>query len=224
MNIDRQIQFLSRYVTEHRFSLFQKVIKNRSRYITVVLEDIYQPHNASAVLRTCDALGVQDVHIIENLNQYRINPDVALGAHKWLSLYKYNELENNTLQAIKSLRERGYRIIATTPHKNDVELKEFDLSRGKVALFFGSELPGLSDIVLDNADEYLRIEMYGFTESFNISVSAAIILHYLTARLRQSDLPWRLNEDEKKQIILEWLKRSIRNPDALLRRLENQGE
>ena len=221
MNIERQIQFLSKYVTEHRFSLFQKVIENRTRYITVVLEDIFQPHNASAVLRTCDALGVQDVHIIENRNQYRVNPDVALGAHKWLNLYKYNKQENNTLAAIEHLRSEGYRIVATTPHKNDVELKEFDLDRGKVALFFGSELPGLSDIVLSNADEYLRIEMYGFTESFNISVSAAIILHYLTAKLRQSDLPWRLSEEEKKQIILEWLKRSIRNADALLRRLED---
>ncbi len=222
MNIQEQIQLLKQFVTPHRWDLFQKVIENRTRYITVVLEDIYQPHNASAVLRTCDALGVQDVHIIENRNQYRVNPDVALGAHKWLSLYKYNQLENNTLEAINKLRSQGYRIVATTPHRDDVELKEFDLSRGKVALFFGSELPGLSDLVLDNADEYLRIDMYGFTESFNISVSAAIILHYLTAMLRRSDISWQLTQEEKQRILLQWLKRTVRNADAILSRMSGK--
>lgn len=224
MDLQKQIQYLSKFVTVHRWQLFQDIIEWRTRYITVVLEDIFQPHNASAVLRTCEALGVQDVHIIENRNEYRVNPDVALGAHKWLSLYKYNGKENNTLAAIEQLRSKGYRIVATTPHRNDVELKEFDLGRGKVALFFGSELPGLSDVVLDNADEFLKIEMFGFTESFNISVSAAIILHYLTAKLRASDLPWRLAPEEKQQIILQWLMRSIKNPQAILKRLENEAE
>ena len=223
MDIDKQIEYLRQFVTEHRWNLFQQVIESRTRYITVVLEDIYQPHNASAVLRTCDALGVQDIHIIENRNEYRVNPDVALGAQKWLSLHKYNGKENNTLDAIEHLRSKGYRIVATTPHRNDVELKDFDLTGGKVALFFGSELPGLSEDVLDNADEYLKIQMYGFTESFNISVSAAIILHYLTAKLREADLPWRLSDHEKKEVILQWLKNSVRNADALLRRLEQKA-
>ncbi len=224
MDIQAQIQFLKQFVTEHRWQLFEQVIDQRTRYITVALEDIYQPHNASAVLRTCDALGIQDIHIIENRNKYRINPEVSVGAHKWLSIHKYNQEENNTLAAINHLRSQGYRIVATTPHRNDVELKEFDLNAGKIALFFGSELPGLTEIVLDNADEFVKIDMYGFTESFNISVSAAIILHYLTAKLRQSQLPWHLSENEKEQILLQWLKKSIRNSQALLKRLENEAQ
>ncbi len=222
MDIKKQIDFLKQFVTPHRWELFEKIIQYRTRYITVVLEDIYQPHNASAVLRTCEALGVQDVHIIENRNEYRVNPDVALGSNKWLTLIKYNQHQDNTLDAIKKLRQQGYRIVATTPHRDDVELKEFDLHPGKVALFFGSELPGLSETVLENADEFLKIQMYGFTESFNISVSAAITLHWLTAQLRASDIPWQLSAQEKDEIILQWLKNSVKNSDALLKRLEQE--
>ncbi len=210
------IQYLSTFVTEDRFSLFNKIIKERTRYMTVVLEDIFQPHNASAVLRSCDCFGVQDVHIIENENEYNINPDVALGSSKWLNLYKYNEAENNTLNTINTLKKKGYRIIATTPHTDDVNLEDFDISKGKFALMFGSEQPGLSDIAMKNADEFLKIPMYGFTESFNISVSAAIVLHHLSLKLRQSDIKFILPEDEQNTIILEWLKQSIKKSDLII--------
>lgn len=205
------IKYLSEFVTPNRFSLLQSVIKKRTRYLSIVLEDIYQPHNASAVLRSCDCFGIQDVHIIENTNQYNINPDIVVGSSKWLNLYKYNKLENNTLSTINSLKESGYRIVATTPHKNDVSLENFDLSKGKTALFFGSELPGLSNIVLDNADEFMQIPMYGFTESFNISVSAAICMHHLRHSLESSDLNWQLSEIEQQDILLKWLKLSIKS-------------
>ena len=219
-NIHKRIEFLKQFITLRRWRLFEKVIEFRTRYITLVLEDIYQPHNASAVLRSCEVLGIQDVHIIENRNRYHVNTEVSLGAQKWLNLYKYNSQEDNTLATINHLRSLGYRIVATTPHKNDVELKEFDLTKGKIALFFGLELLGLSKTVLQNADEFLKIQMYGFTESFNISVSAAIILHYLTARLRASNLPWQLNCYEKQLILFQWLKNSIRNSEQLLKRID----
>ncbi len=212
------IQYLSRFITEERFTLFNKIIKDRTKYMTVVLEDIYQPHNASAVLRSCDCFGVQDVHIIENENEYSVNPDVALGSSKWLNLYKYNESENNTLSTIHTLKEKGYRIIATTPHTDDVNLENFDISKGKFALMFGSERPGLSDIAMNNADEFLKIPMYGFTESFNISVSAAIILHHLSLKLRHSDLNFRLTENEQNIIISEWLKRSIKDSENIIKK------
>ena len=219
-NIYKRIEYLKQFITLRRWRLFEKVIEFRTRYITLVLEDIYQPHNASAVLRSCEVLGIQDVHIIENRNRYHVNTEVSLGAQKWLNLYKYNSQEDNTLATINHLRSLGYRIVATTPHKNDVELKEFDLTKGKIALFFGSELLGLTKTVLQNADEFLKIQMYGFTESFNISVSAAIILHYLTARLRASNLPWQLNDYEKQLILFQWLKNSIRNSEQLLKRID----
>lgn len=210
------INYLKQFVTDNRVELFDRVIKDRTRYITVALEDIYQSQNASAVLRTSDCFGVQDVHVIENRNQYKINPDVALGSSKWINIIKYNWGENNTLEAIKKLRNDGYRIVATTPHKNDVNLDHFDLNKGKVALFFGTELKGLSDLMIENADEYLKIPMYGFTESFNISVSAAIILHYLTDKLRKSDINWQLSDTEKQELKLAWLKKTIKSSEMLV--------
>ena len=213
------ISQLGEFVTEERLKLFKSVLENRTRYITVVLEDIYQPHNASAVLRTADCFGIQDVHIIENRNEYNINPDVALGSNKWLNLIKHNKKSNNTLDVIDNLKKDGYRIVATTPHTNDVSLNEFDLLKGKVALFFGTELNGLSKPMLNNADEYLRIPMYGFTESFNISVSASIILNELTGILRKSNLPWHLSQNEKEIIILRWLMNSIKRSEPIFKEL-----
>jgi len=209
------IQFLSQFVTSERFTLFLNNVNFRTRYITIALEDIFQPHNASAVLRTCDCFGIQDVHIIENRNEYIINPDVALGSYKWLNLIKYNAAQDNTLKAIQNLKNQGYRIVATTPHKNDVNLEEFDLYKGKVALFFGTELHGLSKVMIDNADEFMKIPMYGFTESFNISVSAAITLHSLSLRLRNSIINWQLSNEEKEYVLLDWLRTSIKKSELV---------
>ena len=210
------IDFLKQFVTEKKVDLFDKVLEDRTRYITVALEDIYQSQNASAVLRTSDCFGLQDIHIIENKNEYNINPYVTLGSSQWLNLKQYNKTENNTLDAIKALRADGYRIVATTPHTNDVNLENFDLEKGKVALFFGTELNGLSDLMIKNADEYLKISMHGFTESFNISVSAAIILHHLTNKLRQSGIDWHLSNSEKEELKLEWLKQTIKMSSMLV--------
>ncbi len=206
------LEFLSPYITENRKQLFEKVLRFRTSYITVVLEDIYQPHNASAVLRSADLTGVQNIHIIENRNTYNPNPEVAMGSYKWLNLIKYSKTENNTLAAYKTLRNHGYRIVASTPHTYDQMLDDIPLD-GKMAIVFGTELKGLSQIAIDNADEYLQIPMYGFTESYNISVSAALVLFSLTEKLRKSNIRWQLNDEEKSDILLEWTKRSIKHSD-----------
>lgn len=217
MNEKALIEYLSGFVTPQRRGLFDRVLEERTRYITVVLEDIYQPHNASAVLRSMDCFGIQDAHIIENSNEYRINPDVALGASKWLNLIRYNQSSANTTAAIDRLKSQGYRIAATTPHQNQVTLPDFDLEPGRVALLFGTEMQGLSQTALDQADEFLKIPMYGFTESFNISVSAAIILYQLKQKLANSEIAWHLSPGEKQHILLEWLKKSIKRSDLLIR-------
>ncbi len=216
------ISYLSQFITTERYDLFNKIIDDRTRYMTVVLEDIFQPHNASAVLRSCDCFGVQDVHIIENENEYTVNPDVARGSSKWLNLYKYNKNENNTVSTINELKNKGYRIIATTPHKKDVNLEDFDIRAGKFALMFGSEGPGLSEIAMKNADEFLKIPMYGFTESFNISVSAALSLHHLILKLRESNINFKLKKLEQEVIVLEWLKRSIKDSENIIRNYLNE--
>jgi tRNA (guanosine-2'-O-)-methyltransferase len=157
------------------------------------------------------------VHIIENENIYDINPDVALGSNKWLDLIKYNQKNNNTADAITSLKKKGYRVVATTPHTHDVNLDNFNLEKGKIALLFGTELLGLSEQALDLADEYVKIPMYGFTESFNISVSAAIILHTLSNKLRNSEsINWHLTSDEKNEILLQWYKNAVKDSEGII--------
>lgn len=211
------INYLSRFVTDNRYELFKRNLEQRTRYITVALENLYQSHNASAVLRSCDCFGIQDVHVIENSNTFEVSEEVAMGSTKWLTISKYNgnTNEENTLSAIRRMREMGYRIVATTPHTNDVNLEQFDLSKGKIALFFGSELPGLTKTVLDNADEYMKIPMYGFTESFNISVSCAISLHHLSHQMRGSELDWHLSEEEKEDLMLDWLRNTIKSVELI---------
>ncbi len=212
---EKLAKYLEKFVTQNRRNVINEILEYRTRYITVVLEDIYQSQNASAVLRTCECFGIQDVHIIENKNRYEINPDVTLGANKWLTLIKYRKADNIVKTAVESLKSKGYRIVATTPDKNNKPLEDFDLEAGKVAILLGTELKGLSDEILNLSDEFLNIPMYGFTRSFNISVSAAIILHHLMSELRNSKISWHLTEEEKQDIKIKWLKESIKKSDII---------
>ncbi|MCK5775677.1 MAG: RNA methyltransferase [Bacteroidales bacterium] len=197
-------------ISDHKRALFHQIVEKRSRHLTVVMEDIFQSQNASAVVRTADCFGVQDVHIIENRNEYTLNPDVALGSYKWLSMYKYNDTENNTKAAYDHLKSQGYQIVATTPHINDIELTELDITQ-KTALVFGTEMKGLSDYAIENADVHMKIPMYGFTESFNISVSAAMCMQHLTYKMRNSDIKWKLSEKEKVNVLLDWTRSVIKS-------------
>lgn len=209
------IEHMSGCVTEKRLALFKQVLAERTRYITVLLEDIYQSQNASAVLRTCDCTGIQDVHIVEERNEYEINRDVALGADRWLSLNYYSEGEDNIYSAIKTLKKEGYRIVATSPHKDGSTPENFDLQKGKAVLMFGTELNGLTNRALELADEYIQIPMAGFTESYNISVSAAITLYNLRKRLESSSLQWKIGEVEQSELLLNWLRTTIKMSDQI---------
>lgn len=207
--------FLSQYVTPKRMQFFEKVVNERTRHAKIVIEDLYQPHNISAVLRSCDCFGVQDVHVIENRNEYIENPEVAMGSAKWLNIYRHSESDNNTTNTLRELKAEGYRIIATTPHTDDVVLNDFDVTKGKFALVFGNEKEGITDDVRAMADEFVRIPMYGFTESFNISVSAALCLQYVANAIRETKVDWHLSPEEKNEIVLKWLRQNIKNSHLL---------
>ncbi len=200
---NKLLNYLLTFISENKQQKFREIILHRTRHITIVMEDIFQPHNASAVLRSCDCFGIQDVHIIENKNPFEVNPDVALGSAKWLNLIKYNKTAHNTTECLSGLKEKGYRIIATTPHKDDFTPENFPLDN-KFALVFGTELEGLTDHALSMADMFIQIPMYGFTESLNISVSAAIMVHTLTGRLCRSEINWRLSDEEMTETLLMW--------------------
>jgi tRNA (guanosine-2'-O-)-methyltransferase len=205
------IEYLEQFVTEKRRDLFKKVLNQRTKHFTVAIEDIYQPHNASAVVRSCEIFGLQNVHVIQNKYKFYASNQVAKGAQKWLDFTLYKKKEtNNTLACIDDLRSRGYKIIATTPHNDSCLLQDFDITE-KAAFFFGVEKEGLSKDVMDNADGFLKIPMAGFTESLNISVAAAIILQTMNEKLKKSTVNWQLSDEEKKEKYLDWLKKSIKS-------------
>ena len=214
------IEYLKEFVFEERYSNFQTILENRTRYITVVLEDIFQSHNASAVLRSCECLGIQDVHLIENKYSFEVHPDIVLGSSKWLSLHRYSKKPNNTIDCLKALKKKGYSIVATSPHVNGYNPSSLPIKK-PIALVFGTELEGLTNEAIEQADHFLQIPMLGFTESFNISVSAAICLYHLSLRIRNSDsINWHLETHEKDLILLDWLKKSIKNPGPIIKMFE----
>ncbi|WP_417369307.1 TrmH family RNA methyltransferase [Gelidibacter japonicus] len=207
------LKYLESRLTPERKARFDSVISNRTKHFTVATEDVYQLHNTSAVIRSCDVFGVQEVHIVEERNTKRIDREIAMGSQKWVDLKRFHSVND----CINSLRENGYQIVATTPHKNDQLLSDFDIHR-KSCFFFGMESKGLSQEVMEAADCYLKIPMVGFTESLNISVSAAIILQDVTNKLRQSDIDWRLAEQEQLEKRMDWISKTLKSYDAIVAR------
>ncbi len=209
---------LKAIILPERWHKFEHVLSHRTRYITLVLENLFQAHNSSAVIRTCDCLGIQDLHIIENDNEYIINPDIVVGSNKWVNIYNYTEKKHNTLLCFENLKSKGYQIVATSPHVDGYLLNELPLDK-KTALVFGNEGHGLSDIALQHADAFVKIPMYGFTESYNISVSAALCMYELGSKLRKSQFAWQLSEAEKNELLIEFALKTIRNPEIFKRKL-----
>lgn len=207
---EKLLKYFESFLTANRKNLFKKVLENRTRHFTVVLEDIFQPHNASAVVRTCDIFGVQDVHAIENKYNNKVSRHVAKGSQKWLNQYRYRNDGDNTKACLEELKRKGYQIIATTPHNDSCLLQDFDFTK-KTAFVFGVEAEGVSDCVIENADGFLKIPMVGFTESLNISVAAAIVLQEVTTKLRNSDVNWQLSKEEKEILYFDWVKKTIKN-------------
>ncbi len=198
--------YLAGFLTPHKRELLPHLLMHRTRHLTVVIEDIHHSHNASACLRSCDCFGVQDVHIIENRNEYDVNHAVALGASQWLTIEKFNDPEaDNTTTCLNELKSRGYSIVMTSPHQFDTELETYDISQ-KTALVFGNEKDGASATVRQLSDHVLRIPMFGFTESFNISVAVAVALHHLVWRLKQLDISWQLQPEERDELLRQWVR------------------
>lgn len=210
------LEHLETFLTEARKEKFEKVLAQRTKYFTVATEDVYQLHNTSAVIRSCDVFGIQEVNIVEERNSKRIDREIAMGAQKWVDLNRFQTVKD----CIANLKQNGYQIVATTPHANDCELHEFDVTK-KSCFFFGRETEGLSDEVLSAADCYLKIPMVGFTESLNISVSAAIILQHVTTKLKQTDINWKLTEAELIKKRFDWVKKTIKSYDEIVMRYYN---
>lgn len=213
------LTYLQSFLTERRVQLFDKVLRERTHHFKVAVEDVYQLHNTSAVIRSCESFGVQELHVIEEVNSKRIDREIAMGAQKWVDIRRHNTAK----QAITSLQRSGYRIVATSPHKNAHRLEDFDVSQ-KAAIFFGRETEGLSEAVLEAADDFIYIPMAGFTESLNISVSAAITLQHIMTKLKRSEVAWQLSEEQLFHKKLEWTRKMIKDVERIEQRfMEERG-
>jgi len=220
MSLDRALlSYLSSLFTSSKLALMEKVLSARTKYLTIVMEDIYQPHNASAVIRSCDCFGIQHVYFIENKNRYQVNPKITMGATKWVSIQRFlsTPTHNATARCMTELRKKGYRIIATSPHRKHSTPETISLEK-PVAIFFGNEKEGLSDYVLEGADDYIYVPMYGFTESLNISVSAAMVMKTIYERIVDpgEKIDWQLGEDDKNELRLDWLRKSLKKSDYII--------
>ena len=215
------IAHLSEFVSKDRLNLFQKNLTERTNRLCIVLEDIFHSQNASAVLRTADCFGIQNIHIIENKNEYLTHPSISLGSSKWLTQTFYNEQKNNTENCLQKLKNEGFQILATTPHAKK-SIHDVDLDGMKIALLFGEEQEGLSKVALDLADEKVTIPMFGFTESYNISVAAALCMQSLIRKIRTANENWQLSDKEKDIVILNWLKNSIKESAGIEKRFLQQ--
>ncbi|MEL6248480.1 MAG: RNA methyltransferase [Cyanobacteria bacterium J06627_15] len=218
------IAYLRQFMTPERHQRLETVLAQRTRYMTVVLEDIHITQNAGAVLRNCDCFGIQDVHIIESTTKFKLNLDVTRGCSKWLTLHRYNQQSGNTEQCIQTLKANGYRLVATTPHGQPLPLPELPVDK-PLALWFGNEHDGLSPTALAAADMQVSIPMRGFSESLNVSVSAALCLQSLCNggvgpedhRIDPAN-PWPLSAEETHALRLHWYRQAL----PLSKQLEKQ--
>lgn len=226
--LKEKTEYLAEFMLEGRKERIEEVLAQRTRYLTVVLEDIYHAPNASAVIRSCECFGIQNLHVIENTKRYKPNTDVVRGAAKWIDLSRYRQEKNNTATCLENLKKAGYKVVATSL-KDEKAIKPEDLPlTDPVALVFGTEELGVSDVVYELADYNVKIPMYGFTDSFNISVATALCLQPLSAKLRltepssskvgrkNSQIAWQLSENEKNELRFQWYQKSVKNSQKLL--------
>ena len=204
------LAYLENFMSENRKNRFIDVLKNRTNHFTIAMEDVFQLHNTSAVMRSCEVFGIQQLNVIEEKYGKTIDKEIAMGAEKWVDINRFSTIQN----CIDDLRSKGYQIIATTPHNESCMLDEFDVTK-KSAIFFGTERDGLSEEVIQQADGFIKIPMVGFTESLNISVSAALVIQDITNRMRHSNVDWQLTEDEVLEKRLDWTRKTIKDIDYI---------
>ncbi len=191
-------------LTEHRRQLLQSVVDQRLRHFTLVLEDLKDPHNISAVIRTCEVFGFQDVHVISEVNPYRVGPSVLKGSYKWLDIHCYSR----RARCYRELKDRGYRIAVASTSNATSTLDEIDFSR-PTAFYMGSETMGNHPETLAAADIRFRIPQFGLTESMNVSVCAGVLMGTLNGWLKAHGREnYRLSEADREALLATFYERS----------------
>lgn len=209
-----QIEYLAEFILPERLATLRRAIDSRTKYMTLLAENMFHPQNASALVRHCEAFGVQSMHTVQTLCKFNPNVDIVRGTDKWIDIYHHA----STAEALAHLKSEGYRIVATTPHRESCTPESFDVTKGKFAIVMGTEKTGISDEVMAAADEFLRIPMCGMVESLNVSACAAIIVYMLSERMRHEVEDWQLSNEEYHEILYRWSRESVRDADNVLRR------
>lgn len=209
-----RIETLAGFMTPERVATLSRTVGMRTRYMTVLAENMFHGQNAAALIRHCEAFGVQRMHTVEALCPFEPNPDIARGTDRWVDVVKHP----STADALAALKGAGYRIVATTPHRGDLTPETFDVAQGPFALVFGTEHAGISDEVIAAADEFLRIPMCGMVESLNVSASAAILIYMLSERMRLTVPAWRLTPQERTDLLFRWMCASVKDAPEILNR------
>ncbi|MAI22659.1 MAG: rRNA methyltransferase [Crocinitomicaceae bacterium] len=215
-----KFQALLPYISKERLTRFDDALQQRTRRLCMVLENVYQSRNASAVMRSCDGMGIQDVHLIEDINPWVFNRGVSKGTPSWLTLHRYTNTQNPTASCIQALRSSGYKIAVTSPHVNGYEAQTLPIDH-PVAVVMGTEFKGASERMLEAADYHVFIPMRGMAESLNISVAAGMIMHRIMENIHKLPLEeWQLTAGEKEALLLDWALKSVKKSDAILKHLE----
>ncbi len=215
-----KIAFLESLLSEKRLERIKEVIDYKIQNITIVLDNLLDSHNTSAILRTAEGLGIKDVYIIEKDYQFEINKGITKYSHKWLDLHRFKDYE----PCVKELKKREYKIFIANVGEKSLKLTDIEIKPdNKYAFVVGNEHGGISGEILKYADYEFTIPMYGFTESFNVSVASAIILSHTTylyrkALQQKSDL----TEQQKEELYFDFLKKAVKNSDILLKSFDKR--
>ena len=214
-----RLDYMNEFITEERKEVLKRTVSQRTHYMRIMTENMFHPQNASAIMRHCEAFGIQQIHTVEDRCKFDPSVNIVRGTHKWVDV----EHHENTAEALAALKAEGYRIVATTPHRCSATPESFDVTKGKFALVFGTEHAGISDEVIEAADDFLMIPMCGMVESLNVSASAAILIYMLSERIRQTVDDWQLSEEQKLKLLTRWTMSSVRDYERILRRAEEDG-
>lgn len=218
--LEERLEYMSQFLTEERKAVLQRTVASRTHYMRILTENMFHPQNASAIMRHCEAFGIQQIHTVEDRCKFDPSVNIVRGTQKWVDV----EHHETTREALAALKSEGYRIVATTPHRCSATPETFDVTKGKFALVFGTEHAGISDEVIEAADDFLMIPMCGMVESLNVSASAAILIYMLSERIRQSVNGWQLSDDEQLKLLTRWTMSSVRDFEGILRKAEQSGK
>ena len=214
-----RLDYLTKFITDERREVLERTVNSRTHYMRILTENMFHPQNASAIMRHCEAFGIQQIHTVEDRCKFDPSVNIVRGTHKWVDV----EHHDTTAEALAALKAEGYRIVATTPHRCSATPETFDVTKGKFALVFGTEHAGISDEVIAAADDFLMIPMCGMVESLNVSASAAILIYMLSERIRQTVEGWQLSDEQKLKLLTRWTMSSVRDCERILRRAEEDG-